>query len=150
MRQHRVNTSCVFKVRENLVNITYEEVVSCIPRVAVEYIYVGQAVIVTPLIRTSSNHNYSLHTQRIFHKTYSILTELPLTALSCQLYHHINALEGECLSLREISINIYKVFIVICVFYLRYPCSVVAHLFVYSLLPLFIDHVKESNANSEK
>ena len=45
---HRVKTSCVFEVRENLTIITYEEVVSCVTnkRVAVVYSCVGQVVIV--------------------------------------------------------------------------------------------------------
>ena len=46
----------------------------------------------------------------------------------------MNALEGECLCLREISINVNKLFIVICVFCVLFPCSaVVACLLVYRL-----------------
>ena len=76
-------------------------------------------------------------------KTDWILYELPMLALSCLLYRMVsslmNALEGECLCLCEISINVNKLFIVICVFCLRCPCSVVvACLLVY---PLFYTDV---------
>ena len=74
------------------------------------------------------------------HKIDWILSESPLLALSCLLYRMVsrlvNALGGEYLCLRKISINVNKLFIVIFVFYLLCPCSVVvACLLVY---PIFL------------
>ena len=89
------------------------------------------------------------------HKTDWILSEFPLSTLSCLLHHRVSSLKnahnGECLCLREIYINVNK-FIVICVFCLRCPCSVVvACLLVYSFFfilmllyfSLFVDHVNK-------
>ena len=78
------------------------------------------------------------------HKTDWILSELPLFALSCFLYRRVsslmNALEGkECLFLCEISINIYKLFIVIFVFF--YVVLEVLLLYVYLFIPFFYTDV---------
>ena len=79
------------------------------------------------------------------HKLDWIVFELSLLALSCLLYRRVsslmNALEGECLCLGEISIHVNKLFMVIFVVYLRYPLrySVVACLLVYHLF--YIDVV---------
>ena len=92
------------------------------------------------------------------HKTDWILSELPLRVLSWILYLRVSSLmenEGEYLCLLKISINVNKLFIVICVFCLRCPCSVVVAcllvipFFILMLLPyfcLFIDHVNKSIA----
>ena len=54
------------------------------------------------------------------YKTNWILSDLPLLAPSCLLYLRVsslmNALEEECLCLHQISINVNKLFIIICVF----------------------------------
>ena len=67
---------------------------------------------VRSLEQRSSNHNYSLHTQRVFTQDWLNSFWIPLSALSCLLYRRvsclINALEGECLCLLEISINVNK------------------------------------------
>ena len=77
------------------------------------------------------------------HKIDWILAESPFLALS-YIWHRIisnliNAREIECLWLREISINVNKLFTVVCGFCLCPPCSiVVACLLVY---PLFYTDV---------
>ena len=81
------------------------------------------------------------------HKTDWILDELQLLALFCLLYCRvsslINALEEECLCLREISINVNKMFIVIFVFILLfvpffYTDVVVACLLLYPFFKLML------------
>ena len=71
-----------------------------------------------------------------------ILTEFVLNLLStlpCPLCRRvsslINKLEGKCLYLREISINVNKLFIIICVLCLFWPCSVVVACLLFN--PLF-------------
>ena len=62
-------------------------------------------------------------------KTDWILSELPLPDLPCILYRRvsslINAFEAKCLCFREVSIDVNKLFIVVCVFCLRCSCSIV-------------------------
>ena len=93
---------------------------------------------VRSLIQRFSNHNYSLHTQRVFIQdwlnSYWIHLELPLPELSCLLYRRvsslINAREEECRCLREISINVNKLVIVICVFCLHLSLKSCCCLFI--------------------
>ena len=91
---------------------------------------------------------------------YSRLTEffLNLFCLSSLLYHRVsslmNTVEGECLHLHEISINVNNLIIVICVCCLRRPCRIIVicllvyHLFFILMLflyfGLFVGHVNKS------
>ena len=70
--------------------------------------------------RWSKNQSFKGNTIILFtrnvssHKTDWILSELPLFALSCLLYRRVyslmNAPEGGCLCLREISVNVNELF----------------------------------------
>ena len=64
-----------------------------------------------------------------------ILSEFPLLALSCLLYRRVSSLMNT-LFVREISININKLFIVIFVLCLDYPCSVIVACLL--VCPLFL------------
>ena len=84
------------------------------------------------------------------HKTGWIISELPLLALSCLLYRMVNSLmnglEGECNSLREISLNVSKSFAVLfclfCILAIFYTalcyCSFTALFFYTDAIILFI------------
>ena len=76
------------------------------------------------------------------HKTDWILSELPLLALFCLLYCKlssvVNVLEGECLSLCEISINVSKLLAVLLLpvyLFIRFLLYCTLLLSVYFLIP---------------
>ena len=89
------------------------------------------------------------------HKTDWFFFELPLPALSCLLYYRLsnlkNALEGKCLYLLKVPINVNKSFTLLLLVFFVYICTckvVVARLLIYLLMLLlyfclFVDHVNK-------
>ena len=104
------------------------------------------------------NYNYSLHMQLVFTQDWQNSFWIPLPApshlLYCRVKSLINALLGQYLCLREISINVNKCFIVILYFDIVVPSVLFLHaylfisfymlmflLLVYFFIPLFYTDV---------
>ena len=96
------------------------------------------------LQQRSLNHNYSIRKQRIFTQNWLHSFWIAVTTLRCLLYHRLstltNALERDCLWIRESSINLNKLFIVIFVFCLRCSCSVVVACLLVNMLIFYTAH----------
>ena len=94
------------------------------------------------LIWRSSNHNYCLHTQRVFTQDWlnSFWTAVAWSVLFLyrRLNSRINALEGECLCLREISINRNNLFAVLFLSVYLFIRFFYTDIVVACLLPNFI------------
>ena len=73
---------------------------------------IDQFSLIVAMLQRYPSHNYSVQTQRAFAQDWMNSFWIALSALCCLLYRCVmmNALEGECFCLREISINVTKTF----------------------------------------